>query len=222
VGNIEGKDVLCLASGGGQQSSAWAILGANVTVVDLSETQLERDSEAAAHYGLSIGIVQGDMRDLLHFENDSFDIVFHPYSINFVPDVRPVFREVARVVRTKGLYHLQFHNPFVAGLDETGWNGTGYNLRLPYLDGGQLFIDDPYWDVEGIDGVSRRVEGPKEFRHTLGTVLSSLADEGFSLLKLREQTADEPDAEPGTWEHFKSVAPPYLYSWFSYRPDVLG
>ena len=41
-------DVLCLAAGGGQQSVAFALLGANVTVFDLSETQLEHDRLAAA------------------------------------------------------------------------------------------------------------------------------------------------------------------------------
>ena len=46
LGEITGKDVLCLAGGGGQQSAAFALLGANVTVVDLSEEQLHRDRES--------------------------------------------------------------------------------------------------------------------------------------------------------------------------------
>src|SRR5829696_8122478 len=65
--SVAGKNVLCLASGGGQQSVAFGLLGANVTVYDLSETQLRRDLDAAAHYGLSIHAAQGDMRDLSRF-----------------------------------------------------------------------------------------------------------------------------------------------------------
>jgi 2-polyprenyl-3-methyl-5-hydroxy-6-metoxy-1,4-benzoquinol methylase len=42
LGEITGKAVLCLAGGGGQQSAAFALLGATVTVVDLSEEQLHR------------------------------------------------------------------------------------------------------------------------------------------------------------------------------------
>ncbi len=38
MGEVSGRDVLCLAGGGGQQSAAFAVLGANVTVFDLSET----------------------------------------------------------------------------------------------------------------------------------------------------------------------------------------
>src|SRR5690349_16331491 len=51
VGAVAGKDVLCLAGGGGQQSAAFALLGARVTVLDLSPAQLEGDQQAAAHYG---------------------------------------------------------------------------------------------------------------------------------------------------------------------------
>src|SRR3712207_564706 len=85
LGDVTGKDVLCLASGGGQQSAAFALLGANVTVVDLAPTQLQRDQEAAAHYGLTIRTLQADMRDLSALESSSFDVVWHAYSINFIP-----------------------------------------------------------------------------------------------------------------------------------------
>ena len=74
IGEVDGKDVLCLASGGGQQSAAFGVLGANVTVLDLSETQLQRDRQAAAHHGRRIETVQGDMRDLSRFGDASFDV----------------------------------------------------------------------------------------------------------------------------------------------------
>ncbi len=109
--NVVGKDVLCLAAGGGQQSVAFALLGAHVTVVDLSEAQLQSDQEAAAHYNLNLNLFQGDMRDLSRFAEDSYDIVWHPYSLNFVPDARMVFREVARVLRVGGIYYFHVRQP---------------------------------------------------------------------------------------------------------------
>ena len=72
AGDVSGKDVLCLAGAGGQQSAAFGILGAKVTVLDITETQLERDREAAAHYGIDVRTVQGDMRDLSVFDDGSF------------------------------------------------------------------------------------------------------------------------------------------------------
>jgi 2-polyprenyl-3-methyl-5-hydroxy-6-metoxy-1,4-benzoquinol methylase len=49
---VKGKDVLCLASSGGQQSAAFGVLGANVTVFDLSENMLKKDVATAKHYGI--------------------------------------------------------------------------------------------------------------------------------------------------------------------------
>jgi SAM-dependent methyltransferase len=220
IGDIQHKDVLCLASGGGQQSVAFALLGANVTVFDLSETQLQRDQEAAAHYGVQIQTVQGDMRDLGQFPDTHFDVVWHAYSINFVPTVAAVFQEVARVIRDGGLYRLECANPFVAGLSEEAWNGAGYPLTKPYVDGAEIVFDDPYWTFAGNQGQPMRVKGPHEFRHSLSSIVNGLVAHGFMLLGTWEELSGVPDAAPGTWEHFKAIAPPWLTFWASYRPEI--
>ena len=72
------QDVLCLASGGGQQGPILAAAGANVTVFDNSPAQLRQDELVARREGLSIRTVQGDMRDLSAFADGSFDLIFHP------------------------------------------------------------------------------------------------------------------------------------------------
>lgn len=218
MGEIKGKDVLCLASGGGQQSVAAALLGANVTVVDLSPTQLQRDREAALHYNLQVNTSLGDMRDLSHFGEAAFDLVWHAYSINFVPDARVVFREVARVLRPGGLYRMMCSNPFVAGLDEEDWNGSGYPLSRPYVDGAELAFE--FWNVDGGDGVARPIKAPREFRHTLSTVVNGLVEQGFVLLGVWEELADDPEAVPGSWEHLKSIAPPWLTFWARSGPPI--
>ena len=215
----EGIDLLCLGGGGGQQSAAFALLGAKVTVLDLSDAQLERDREAATHYGVSMSTVQGDMRDLSPFGVEAFDVVYQPYSINFVPEVGPVFSEVARVLRKGGLYYLQWHNPFAQPLDESDWDGRGYVLRSTYAEG-ELEFDDPHWDVDPGDGSNVRVVGPREFRHKLSTVVNGLISLGFSVLGLWESKDGDADAEPGTWEHLQAVAPPYLTLWAAYRPSI--
>ena len=45
--DVRGKEVLCLASGGGQQSAVFGLLGAQVTSLDISEGQLRGDKAAA-------------------------------------------------------------------------------------------------------------------------------------------------------------------------------
>ncbi|MCB0081368.1 MAG: class I SAM-dependent methyltransferase, partial [Caldilineaceae bacterium] len=128
LGDVTGKAVLCLATGGGQQSACFALLGAHVTVVDLSSIQLERDQEAAAHYGYAVRTIHGDIRDLAPLDGDSFDLVYQAYSLNFVPSVAPVFQEVARVLRPGGLYQVQWANPFTHSVDDQAWDGETYLL----------------------------------------------------------------------------------------------
>ena len=89
----------------------------------------------------------------------------------------------------------------------------------PYVNG-KVHIADPYWEIGYDDGTSTRVKGPREFRHTLSTLVNGLVGRGFVLLGVWEETGDDSHAEPGTWEHLKSIAPPYLTFWACYRPDV--
>lgn len=215
---ITGKDVLCLAGGGGQQSAAFALLGATVTVLDLAVTQLERDQQAARHYGVTVETVQGDMRDLSAFRDAAFDIIYHAHSLNFVPDARQVFREVARVLKRGGFYRMSCSNPFFHGMDERDWNGEGYVLKFPYDDGAELVYEDPCWEFDAGDGTTQRVQGPREFRHSLNSLVNGLVEQGSVLRGVWEFMSDDRYAESGTWEHFKAVAPPYLTFWAVLAP----
>ena len=212
MGEVAGRDVLCLAGGGGQQSAAFALLDARVTVLDLCETQLERDREAAAHYGVEVTTCQGDMRDLSRFADGAFDLVWHAHSLNFVPDARQVFREVARVLRPGGLYRMTCTNPFIHGVWEK-WTGEGYALQEPYVDGAEVAYDDPCWDFERGDGTRAQVRGPREFRHALSTLVNGILGAGFEVLGAWEDGNGDIEAEPGTWRHFEAVAPPWLIFW---------
>jgi len=210
LGAVDGKRVLVLAGGGGQQSIAFAVLGAQVTVFDLSDAQLARDRETAAALGLNIRTVEGDMRDLSAFGPASFDVVSQPYSLNFVPDCRVVFREVARVVRPAGLYSVDVATPYFVGVDERDFDGTGYVVRLPYIQGALLETPDAAWVAGG-----RPVEPQREYRQTLETVINGLVDEGFRITHLDEglHTDLDPQANPGSWVHFNAVVPPWLTFW---------
>ena len=224
-----GKEVLCLACGGGQQSAALALLGARVTVLDLSETMLERDRATARHYGLEIRAVQGDMRDLSGFSDDGFDLVYHAHSINFVPDVTPVYDEVRRVIRPGGQYRMSCNNPFSWGVREDEWDERGYPVRGPYVDGAEWEPGRPnVWPVWDAAGTRAEIDGPREFRHILSTLVNGLIARGFVIDGIYENTVAGPgdaaspaaDPEPGTWDHFQTVMPAYLILWTTWRPHV--
>ena len=176
--DIKGKKVLCLASGGGQQSAMFSLLGSDVTVVDITQGQLDADITAANHYGYKVKTVQCSMTDLSVFDDESFDIVHQPISICFVPDVAPVYKEVFRILKKGGMYHVDHINP--ATLPESlvndidGWDGIGYRISSPYI-GGPLRIDE-----NGNENmVSGEIDG--EFRHLFIDIFCKLTEVGFQI-----------------------------------------
>lgn len=210
-GNLNRKNVLCLAGGGGQQSVAFALNGACVSVFDISEGQLQRDEEAARHYGYAISTFQGDMRDMSILAADSFDIISQPYSLNFVPDCREVFAQVTRVLRLGGLYSFWVANPFAAGLGTYSWNGRAYEIQKFYQQGQELDYDDEAW-VFPNGSSAAKPKGPREYRQLLSTLLNGLVESGFALLHIQEETGHEPQSDPipGEWNHFTAILPPWL------------
>ena len=213
LGAVASKDVLCLANGGGQQSAAFAMLGAYTTVFDLSDAQLDKDRLAAAQLGLSIRIEQGDMRDLSRFADNAFDWVWQAYSINFVPDPERVFEEVRRVLRTGGRYTLDFSNPHRFSIPKDTWvPEVGYGLALPYRNG-EINGDNNMWDVEQPDGTWIKVLGPREFNHTWSKLVNALAERNFMIQHCSEWMRDDPNPEVGSWIHYTQIMPPYISYW---------
>lgn len=102
-GDIKGKKILGLASGGGQQMPIFTAAGAICTVLDYSSHQIESERMVAKREGYDIEIVQADMTEPLPFEDETFDIIFNPVSFCYIEDVASVFKECARVLKKGGI-----------------------------------------------------------------------------------------------------------------------
>ena len=174
--DLEGIDVLCLASGGGQQGPILAAAGAKVAVLDNSPMQLEQDRFVAEQYALSIATVEGDMADLSRFSDQRFDLIVHPVSNVFVPDVRPVWEETFRVLRRGGVLLAGFSNPVTYLFDYDLADRTGI-LRVKYAL--------PYSDLASLPAEERQryieTGAPLEFSHTLEEQIGGQLDAGFLL-----------------------------------------
>ncbi len=187
-GDLNGARVLGLASGGGQQGPILAAAGAQVIILDNSPAQLAQDRRVAEREGLEIETVQGDMRDLSAFANDTFDLIFHPVANNFVPEIRPVWREAYRVLRPGGSLLSGFVNPVVYTFD---WAVAEQEHRL------EVRYSLPYAMVDHLspDELAGYPE-PLEFSHTLEDQIGGQIDAGFVLTGFYEDL-DGP-AEGGT------------------------
>ena len=189
--------VLCLASGGGQQGPILAAAGAQVTVFDNSPRQLEQDRHVAARDGLHLRTVEGDMRDLSCFPDETFDLIVHPVSNTFVPEVKPVWREAYRVLRAGAYLLAGFDNPVVQLFDDAAY------------ERGELVVANalPYSDAESLsaeDLAQRRREGtPLEFGHTLDDLIGGQIESGFVIAGFYED--GYPQGDHDLLGHFMST-----------------
>ena len=177
---LKGADILCLASGGGQQGPVLAAAGANVTVFDNSPAQLEQDRLVAERESLTLRTVEGDAADLSIFGDESFDLVFNPVSTVFMPDVRAVWKECFRVLKHGRILMSGFMNP------------VHYILDLYTMDEGKLEVAHsiPYSDLTSLpkEDLDELIEKglPVEFGHSLTDLLGGQCDAGFVITAMYE------------------------------------
>ncbi|MGH7136501.1 MAG: class I SAM-dependent methyltransferase, partial [Pirellulales bacterium] len=199
-GSVAGKRLLCLAGGGGRQSAIYAAAGAEVTVVDLSPEMLAIDRQVAAERGLNVRAIEASMDDLSVLADASFDIVLQPVSTCYLPDVKAVYREVARVTAPGGLYLSQHKQPTSLQAAATPSPG-GYEVTEPYYRHGAL---------PGVIGSQHREEGTLEFLHRWEDLLGGLCRAGFVIEDVVEPFLAKPDAAAGTFAHRCLYIPPYV------------
>ena len=173
---LSGCEILCLASGGGQQVPILAATGAIVTSFDNSPEQLALDVKVCDRESLRLRTEEGDAADLSRFEDESFDFIWHPCSNTFMPDVESVWRECFRVLRSGGSLVSGMLNPMLFIFDRFKDDEEGIlevKYKLPYSD-----IED--LPKEELDAFIKEDEA-LEYSHTLDTQIGGQISAGFHI-----------------------------------------
>ncbi|WP_417748951.1 class I SAM-dependent methyltransferase [Rosistilla oblonga] len=187
---LHGTHTLCLASAGGQQAPVLAAAGARVTVFDNSPRQLDQDRLVAERDGLDMSFEEGDMADLSRFSDESFDLIFHPCSNGFIPNVLPVWRECFPVLRHGGVLLAGFTNAVRYIFDDERKLNGNLEVRysLPYSD----------LDHRNEPHIRKEIElgNPLEFGHTLEDQIGGQLKAGFMLTGFYEDRFGKSDEDP--------------------------
>ncbi len=174
-GDLKGKKVLGLASGGGQQMPIFTALGAECTLLDYSDAQCNSERLVAQREGYRIEILQADMTKPLPFPDETFDLIFHPVSNCYVEEVEPIFKECYRILKKGGIFL------------------GGYDLGINYLfDEGETEVKyalpfNPLKDPALYD-LSMKNDWGIQFSHTLEEQIGGQLKAGFTLTGLYEDT----------------------------------
>src|SRR3954471_17649531 len=186
---LRGLPLLCLAAGGGWHGPLLAHLGADVTVVDISEEMLALDRKIAAARHLPLKLVCASMDNLSVLPRAAFEIIIQPVSTCYLPEIAAVYREVASVAARGALYISQHKQPI--SLQASAIPGAnGYSVLHSYYTAGPL-------PLEKIEGLEHREAGAHEFIHRWEDLLGGLCRSGFVVEDLLEPRHAGAAARPG-------------------------
>lgn len=175
IGNLKNKKILGLASGGGQQMPIFNALGAICSVLDYSSKQIESELKVAEREGYKIDAIEEDMTKILPYEDETFDIVFHPVSNCYVEDVQHIFNEVYRVLKKGGIFLAGLNNEinYIVDNDEKEivW-------KMPF---------NPLKDKKAREYLTKENAGV-QFSHNITEQIGGQLKAGFTLLDLYEDT----------------------------------
>ena len=129
--DIKGKKILEVGVGMGGDSLYLSEFGADVTVLDYSETALEKVGKSAEAKSLSIKTILADAKQM-PFPDRSFDIVFHQGFLEHFSDPGEYLAEQCRILKSGGLlvvdvpqryttYTLKKHYQMKKGQWFAGW-----------------------------------------------------------------------------------------------------
>ena len=183
--DIGGIELLGLASGGGQQTPIFAAAGAKVTSFDNSPAQLAKDRMVAEREGLFMSYEQGDMADLSRFDDQSFDLIFHPVSNVFSQHILPVWQHCARILKPGGRLLSGFMNPDFFLFDHEDIDHGGpleVTFALPFADVDHLSQQQMQQ--------RQRHGAALEFSHSLDTQIGGQLEAGLLLAGFYEDRWD--------------------------------
>ncbi len=200
--DLEGKKVLDLGCGSGERCIDYLKKGAaSVTGVDISEKMLA--VAEAENNDLRITYLKMPMEEIGAID-DEFDVVISSLAFHYVEDFGGVVANVYRLLRDGGIFLFSQEHPLA-----TCYSGKGDRWTRDE-NGKKLYANIADYCVERRNDSTWFVEGVQRYHRMFSTIVNTLCDAGFRILKM---------AEPYPTEELVKNYPEYydLY----HKPDFL-
>jgi SAM-dependent methyltransferase len=201
LGDVKGKRIINLLGSSGRKAVPLALLGAEVTIVDISEQNMQYAVALAECAGVKIDYIIADVASFDITElKESFDIVLMELGImHYFIDLKPLASLIYELLKPGGRYVLNEGHPIKKCIKMD-------SVDEPYLEG-------DYFDtsiVESTFAYSFALEGYEESnppkvkmrRWTLGEIITVIAEANLTIKNLSESPGSLPHL-PG---HFTLLA----------------
>jgi 2-polyprenyl-3-methyl-5-hydroxy-6-metoxy-1,4-benzoquinol methylase len=190
LGDIKGKKIANLLGSCGKKAIPLAILGADVTIVDISEANKKYALELAKAAGVNINYILSDFIELNTKEMDNtFDIVYLEGGIlHYFSDLDTFSRKIFKLLKLGGKLVLNDFHPIrkiFKERDVLQVSADGLELTGDYFEKDLKLGEVAHKKYYQGDGTE---EFPKCLLRywTMGEIISSFASAGFFIEKLIE------------------------------------
>ena len=196
LGDLSGKKVLEIGCGHGHSLKYAADLGAvELWGLDISESQLEIAESFLEKQGVSANLICSPMEEECGLPTDYFDLVYSVFGIGWSTDLDKTFKLIHSYLKKGG--ELVF-----------GWSHPIH--KCVSVEGGKLIFVNSYFDEEWYCGDLTNKELALSNR-MLSTYINALADNGFVIEKLVEETDKEKAAASGSDYGRKALMLPTVF-----------
>lgn len=186
VGNVQGKSLVHLLCHIGTDTLSWAMLGAQVTGIDISPEAIQFARQLAARMNIDARFIESDILDVMDKVNEKFDIVFSSTGVLcWLPDIRRYAQTVRHLLKDGGFFYILDGHPIRSVLlDEDGEQGENTNVIR-----GNYFRKEP-WQYNGMGDytdVTLLVPGKSyEWHWTMGEIVTAFCELGMRIEFLHE------------------------------------
>jgi len=177
-GDVTGKAMLEIGCGNGRSLIYNAEHGeAELWGVDISENQLSAAKENLAESGLSANLICSSMDEECGIPKNHFDIVYSVYAIGWTVDLEETFGRIASYLKKDGVFIFSWTHPI---------------HKCVACEDGRLVFENSYFDEEWRP-VSEDLCGGelKLANRKISTYINALADTGFHIEKMIEETDEQ-------------------------------
>ena len=184
IGEVSCKRILNLLGSKGNKAVCLALLGADVTVVDISSENQRYALELAEAAGVSISYLVSDVLDLNEHKLSTFDVIILEMGVlHYFLDLHPLFYKIMKMMDEKSIFILRDYHPFVSKV--MSFENGEITIDGDYFHEGYVEVDVAYAQlltIEEQQGLEKNIIR----RWTLSEVLNTLIDAGLNIRKVNE------------------------------------
>jgi SAM-dependent methyltransferase len=184
VGDVRGKSLVHLLCHIGTDTLSWALLGAQVTGIDISSESLKYARQLAQRMGIEADFIEADIMDVKDKVNSKYDIAFSSTGVLcWIPDIRRYAQTVRHLLNDTGFFYILDGHPFRRVLlDEAGESST-HTMQGNYFRK-EVWQYDHMGDYT--DPALKIPVPSYEWNWTIGEVITAFCEVGMRIVFLRE------------------------------------